>query len=59
MHPSAQLEDPEPPMPRHELPERQVHNLTLRPRTSQPLGFGNDLVIDLDVGAHTHDHTHA
>lgn len=54
MHFSAQIEYTDLAMPGDEFTQRQIHRLTLRPRTDQALSLAQDLVIDVDVRPHTH-----
>lgn len=58
MHAAPQLKDAQLPMARDEPTECQIDRLPLCSGASEALRFVHDVVVDLDVGAHTHEVTH-
>ncbi len=58
MHAATQLKDAQLPMARDELTECQIDRLPLCSGACEALCFAHDVVVDLNVGAHTHEVTH-
>ena len=53
MHPTPQLEDAESSVTGDQLTQGEVDCLTLGSYPGEPLGLAHDLIIYLDVRAHT------
>jgi hypothetical protein len=58
MHLSAQLKDPDLAMPGNEFTQGQVDRVALGFGTDQALSLAQDVVVDVNIGPHTHQFTH-
>jgi len=56
---AAQLKYPDLTMPGDEFTQRQVDRVALGFRTDQTLSRAQGLVVDVDIGSHTHQFTPA